>query len=42
MPFLTTEVNFLGLDRNNSEYFFYVREPNRLYVKFRSYLLDTN
>lgn len=42
MPFLTSEVYFLGLDRNNSEYFFYVREPHRLYVKYRSYFLDTN
>lgn len=42
MPFLTSEIEFLGLDRNNSEYFFYVREPDRLYVKFRSYLLDKN
>jgi chromosome segregation ATPase len=42
MPYLTSEVEFLGLDRNDSEYFFYVREPDRLYVKFRSYLLNRN
>ena len=42
MPFLTSEVIFLGKDRNESEYFFYMREPNRVYVKFRHYLMDTN
>lgn len=42
MPFLTSEVLFLGKDRNDSEYFFFMREPNRIYVKFRSYLMDTN
>ena len=42
MPYLTTEIEFIGFDRNMSEYFLYVREPNRIYVKFRSYLLDNN
>lgn len=42
MPFLTSELLFLGKDRNESEYFFYVREPNLIYVKFRGYLLDNN
>ena len=42
MPFLTSEVLFLGKDKNESEYFFYLREPNRLYVKYRAYLLDNN
>lgn len=42
MPFLTSQVFFLGIDRNNAEYFFYVREPNRIYVKHRGYLLDKN
>ena len=42
MPFLTTELIFLGKDRNGSEYFFYIREPNRIYVKYRTHLLDEN
>ena len=42
MPFLTSEMLFLGKDRNESEYFFYLRDPNRLYVKYRAYLLDNN
>jgi hypothetical protein len=42
MPFLTSEMLYLGRDRNESEYFFYLREPNKIYVKYRAYLLDTN
>jgi len=42
MPFLTSEMLFLGRDRNESEYFFYLREPNKIYVKYRAYLLDSN
>ena len=42
MPFLTSEMLFLGVDRNESEYFFYLREPNKIYVKYHAYLLDTN
>ena len=42
MPFLTSEILFLGKDRNQSDYFFYLRDPNRLYVKYRSYLFDNN
>ena len=42
MPFLTTELIFLGKDRNCSEYFFYIREPSKIYVKYRTHLLDEN
>ncbi len=30
------------MDRNDSEYFLYRREPNRIYVKFHSYILDNS
>ena len=42
MPFLTTEMIFLGKDRNGSEHFFYLHEPSRIYVKYRTHVLDTN
>ena len=42
MPFLTSEMLFLGKDRNESDYFFFLRDPNRLYVKYHAYLLDNN
>lgn len=42
IPFIISEILFLGSDRNNAEYFFYLREPNRIYVRYRNYLLDEN
>lgn len=42
IPFVISQVLFLGKDRNGSEYFFYLREPHRLYVKYHGYLLDTS
>ena len=42
MPFLTTKLLFLGKDRNSSEYFFYLHEPNRVYLLNKAYVLDPN
>jgi len=42
MPFITSSVYYLGKDRNDSEYFFFMKEPNRIYTKYRAYLMDDN
>lgn len=31
---------FLGRDRNESHYFFFCNEPNRIYCRYRNFLLD--
>lgn len=40
IPFTVSEVMFLGNDRNKSSFYFYLREPHRLYVRYHHYLLD--
>ena len=40
LPFVTSQVVFLGRDRNESHYFFFCNEPNRIYCRYRNYLLD--
>lgn len=40
IPFTISEVMFLGTDRNQSHHYFYLREPNRIYVRHHSYVLD--
>jgi hypothetical protein len=39
--FVTTSIQFLGMDRNRSEYFLLYREPHRVYIKHCKGLLDT-
>lgn len=31
---------FLGSDRNKSQYFFFLGQPNRIYVRYHNFLLD--
>lgn len=38
--FVISKVIYLGSDRNHSDYFFYLREPNRIYVKYSSFVLE--
>lgn len=40
IPFTISEVMFLGTDRNKSHHYFYLREPNRIYLRYHSYMLD--
>ena len=40
MPFAISEVLLLGKDRNNSNYFFFLHEPHRIYVRYHNFLLD--
>ena len=40
IPFIVSNVMFLGTDRNHSHHFFYLHEPNRIYVRYHSYMLD--
>lgn len=40
MPFVNSVMKYLGVDRFKSEYFFYNKEPNRLYVKYRESFLE--
>jgi hypothetical protein len=42
IPFAISEIIFLGTDRNKSNYFFFLGEPNRIYVRYHNFLLDTN
>ena len=42
IPFAISETIFLGNDRNKSAHYFYLREQNRIYVRYHNYLLDTN
>jgi hypothetical protein len=37
---MTTSIQFLGVDRNSSEYFLCAKEPNTLYVTHNKGLLD--
>ena len=40
IPFAISEVMLLGNDRNKSQYFFCLQEPNRIYVRYHNFLLD--
>jgi hypothetical protein len=40
ISFMTSSILFLGQDRNRSEYFFFVKEPHRMYVRFREYIFS--
>ena len=40
LQFATTEIIFLGRDRNGSEYFLASYESNRLYVRFKRFFCD--
>lgn len=42
IPFAISEVMFLGVDRNKSQYYFYLGEPNRIYIRYHNFLLDEN
>ena len=42
IPFAISQIMFLGNDRNKSSFYFYLREPQRIYVRYHSYLLDTS
>lgn len=42
IPFAISEIMFLGADRNKSSYFFFLREPNRIYVRYHNFLLDNS
>lgn len=42
IPFAISEIMFLGNDRNKSSHYFYLREPNRVYVRYRNYFMDPN
>lgn len=39
IPFITGEIQLLGRDRNESEYYLYSREPSLIYVNYKSSLL---
>ena len=42
IPFAISEMMFLGTDRNKSQYFFFLKEHNRVYVRYHNFLLDNN
>ena len=42
LGFTTTEVICLGVDRNLREYFFFIREPHRIYINYREFVLSSN
>lgn len=42
IPFVVSETISLGKDRNDSCYYFFLRQPYRIYVNYKNYLMDEN
>lgn len=40
IPYIVSQINYLGSDRNNSKYYFYQGEPHRVYVQYNDFVLE--